>query len=130
MNIDGIYSDIDIGLVRSEGDGDITKYLDENAVKQALINILTTRKGDRRMYPTFGASIDRFLFEPMDIKTADKIADTIFNEIGFWDDRFVFEQVHVNANYDMAQYEININYYIRKGETQQLQTINFVLRAI
>lgn len=133
MTIECIYSDIDIGLERATSGkyaGDIIKHIDENAVKQSLINILTTKKGDRRMYPTFGASLEKFLFEPIDKITADAIADLIINEITYWDSRVVFEKVHVNANHDINQYEINIHYYISMEESKKLQEISFVLRAI
>lgn len=128
MPITYIYSDIDI-LLSKQTNGDITMFTDENAIKQSLINILSTKKGDRRMYPTFGASLDEFLFEPMDKQTADRIGNTILEEIAFWDDRLIIEQIKVNANHDSQQYEININYHIR-GNNIVTQNINFVLRAI
>lgn len=133
ITYESLYSDIDIGLKRATSGkyaDDIIKHLDENAVKQSIINILTTKKGDRRMYPTFGASLDKFLFEPLDNQTANEIAGTIINEIGRWDDRVIFEKVHINTNYDLNQYEINISYYINMVTNTQLQTISFVLRAI
>ena len=128
MPVTYIYSDIDIGLSR-QTDGDITKFTEENAIRQSLINILSTKKGDRRMYPTFGASLDEFLFEPMDRQTADRIGNTILEEITYWDDRLVIEQIKVNANHDTQQYEIAIYYYIR-GNSTRIQNISFVLRAI
>jgi len=129
MAIDYIYSDIDIQLTR-QTNGDVTKFTEENAIKQSLINILSTKKGDRRMYPTFGASLEEFLFEPMDKQTADRIGNTILEEIVFWDDRLVVEQIHVNANHDNQQYEINIYYYIRGNNNTGTQNISFVLRGI
>jgi len=128
MAIDYIYSDIDILLSR-QTNGDLKKFTEENAIKQSLINILSTKKGDRRMYPTFGASLEEFLFEPMDKQTADRIGNTIMEEITYWDDRLVIEQIHVNANHDSQQYEINIYYHIG-SVTTTVQNISFVLRAI
>lgn len=127
IEITEIYSDIDIELER-QTDGDVKKHTEENAVKQSLINILTTRKGDRRMKPTFGADLERYLFEPMDKYTAENIGNTIVNEIRAWEDRIEFENVDVNANHDNQQYEINIYYYIKNSTIQQ--SISFVLKAI
>jgi uncharacterized protein len=124
-----VYSDIDIKLSK-QTDGDIKKFTDLDAVKQSLINILTTKKGDRRMYPTFGASIEQYLFEPMDRFTADRIGKTILQEIEKWDNRINIDTVNINANHDAAQYEISIDYSI-KGINQPIkENISFVLRAI
>ena len=124
-----VYSDIDIKLSK-QTDGDVKKFVDLDAIKQSLINILTTKKGDRRMYPTFGASIEQYLFEPMDRFTADRIGKTILQEIEKWDNRINIDTVNINANHDAAQYEINIDYSIKGINQPSKENISFVLRAI
>lgn len=124
-----VYSDIDIKLSK-QTDGDIKKFTELDAIKQSLINILTTKKGDRRMYPTFGASIEQYLFEPMDRFTADRIGKTMLQEIEKWDNRINIETVNINANHDAAQYEINIDYSIKGINQPSKENISFVLRAI
>lgn len=126
--ITSLYSDIDI-LLSKQTDGDVKKYTEENAVKQSLINILSTRKGERRMYPTFGASLEEFLFEPIDKQTADRIGNTILDEITYWDSRVVVDQIHVNANHDIQQYEINVYYHIKNDNNRQ-QNISFILKTV
>ena len=124
-----VYSDIDINLSK-QTDGDVKKFTDLDAVKQSLINILTTKKGNRRMYPTFGASIERYLFEPMDKFTAERIGNTMLEEIEIWDSRIDIDTINIHANYDAGQYEVNIVYGI-KGINQAMEkNISFVLRAI
>lgn len=129
MAILNVYSDIDIKLSK-QTDGDVKKFVDLDAIKQSLINILTTKKGDRRMYPTFGASIEQYLFEPMDRFTADRIGKTILQEIEKWDNRINIDTVNINANHDAAQYEINIDYSIKGINQPSKENISFVLRAI
>jgi len=71
MAVDYIYADVDIDFDRGR-DGDLIKDTDLNAVTNSIRNILQTSKGTRRMLPEFGASLDFFLFEPIDRLTGQK----------------------------------------------------------
>ena len=107
-----MFSDIDIELT-PQTDRDVKKNLDHEAIRNSLRNIVTTTKGTRKMLPEFGVSIERFLFEPIDVYTARKIGSAIFDEIEKWENRIVIDNIDVVANVDNAQYNVTITYYIK-----------------
>jgi hypothetical protein len=126
--MDYVYSDFNIKL-KKQADGDIQKDIDFAAVKNSIVNILSTTPGERRMNPNFGSSLTRYLFEPVNDITANKIGNEIFDSITRYDDRVVLNKVHVHSNHDKNQYEIVIDYSIGMN-TERNETISFVLKPI
>ena len=92
-----IYSDIDIEL-ETQADGDVLRDTETEAVRNALINIINTRQGSRRMLPEFAINIFDVLFEPMDDTTAYDLGNRIFSAIESWDDRVVIEGLNKAVN--------------------------------
>lgn len=126
--MDCIYSDFDSNLAKQR-DGDVTKQIDFLAVRNSLVNILTTMKGSRRMLPGFGSALQQYLFEPLDEIIAEQIGSALIKEVRFWDNRVVISNVNVNVNHDANQYEISISYGIVNNSNYS-DTISFVLRAV
>jgi phage baseplate assembly protein W len=119
------YSDIDMSL-EQQSDGDILRDTDIEAVKNALINIINTRQGSRRMLPEFAVNIYDLLFEPMDDTTAYDIGSRIFGAIESWDDRVIIENVNVHQNADKNQYEVTVDFRIQTS--QVVETVNIILK--
>jgi phage baseplate assembly protein W len=61
--------------------GDLISVKDDNAIKQSIVNLLLTNRGERFFEPEIGASISELLFEPLDDGVAaliqTKIRDTL-----------------------------------------------------
>ena len=102
-----IYSDIS----RRQGK---TLELNEDAVFQAINNILSTRKGERLFLPEFGSNIKDLLFEPIDEETAFLIKSEILRAIEEWDLRVDIEYAksEVIPYPDENKYEIKIVFSI------------------
>lgn len=122
------YKDIDIELSK-QTDGDVKMFLDTDAIKSSIINILTTRIGTRRMVPEFGSDLDYLLFEPMDKYTAERIASSILRAINTWEDRIIVDNVNIDVSYDLMYYKATISYTI-KGKEPRAEEITFILRKI
>jgi len=120
-----IYSDIDIELTQ-QADGDILRDTETEAVRNAIINIINTRQGSRRMLPEFAVNIYDILFEPMDDTTAYDLGNRIFNAIESWDDRIIIENVNVHQDYDKNLYEITVDFRIKTS--QVIETVNIILK--
>lgn len=127
FTIKDVYSDFDRDLAR-QSDGDVKRITDYDAVKGAIRNILQTSKGSRRMMPDFGASLERFLFEPMDDNTSRRIGAMLLEELTFWEPRIVVENVNIEADYDNLQYTITLSFTIEGAGTQNIERLIFVLR--
>jgi phage baseplate assembly protein W len=77
---------IGLTLPIQNGDGGFfaqTIYTLEQA-KTNIINLLNTSKGERRMQPTFGHSLNSFVFDQNDSSLSDKIKQSLINDIGYW----------------------------------------------
>ena len=125
--IKDVYSDFD-GEMSRQSDGDVKRVTDYDAVKGAIRNILQTSKGSRRMMPDFGASLEKFLFEPMDSNTSQRIGAAILEELTFWEPRIIVENVNIEADYDNLQYIITLSFTIEGAGTQNIERMIFVLR--
>jgi len=126
MTVYNIYSDIDLELTQ-QADGDITKDTEFNAVENSIANIVATFQGSRRMIPEFAIGIYNLLFEPMDNLSSNRLGSDILEAIKQWDDRVVVKNIHVNANYDLGQYEIKITYNIN-CLSEETHEVDYVIR--
>ena len=79
-----LYSDINslIGVI-----GNTVLMLNEDAVLNSVINIISTRKGERIFDPEFGSKIPDLLFEPIDAQTAHDIKISMILAIEKWEPR-------------------------------------------
>jgi phage baseplate assembly protein W len=71
------YSDIDLKFRVIPNSGDIALKKDILAVKQSVINILMTNRGEKVFDPDFGGSLRDYLFENYDSITAAAIKSRI-----------------------------------------------------
>lgn len=122
------WKDIDINFEQQKN-GDIKLDTGVDAIKNSLINILSTMQGWRRMLPEFSLSLWGLLFEPMDESTAGAIGKLILGSIQRWDDRIIVDNIHVNANYRMQQYDITLVFRM-KNLRESPETITTVLKPI
>lgn len=72
------YSDIDYNLAPTEF-GDIPLVIDNESIKQSLLNVVLTQIGTRTRFqnPTFGTNINELLFEKANYITASLIRKEI-----------------------------------------------------
>ena len=126
MALYNIYSDIDLELTR-QADGDITKDTEFDSVQNSIANIVATLQGSRRMLPEFALGIYNMLFEPMDDLSSNRLGTDILGAIKRWDDRVLVQNIHVDANYSLGQYEVRITYNI-KDISEETHVVDYVIR--
>lgn len=75
------FKDLSVTFKSHPVTGDLISVKDDNAIKQSIVNLLLTNKGERFFEPEIGASISELLFEPLDYGIAaliqTKIRDTL-----------------------------------------------------
>tara|TARA_R100000963_G_C4556358_1_gene47082 strand:- start:35 stop:526 length:492 start_codon:yes stop_codon:yes gene_type:complete len=54
---------------------------DIELIKGMLRQLLLTRKGERVMNPSYGLSLDKFVFEPLDLTTFEIVKSEIINQV-------------------------------------------------
>ena len=78
-----------IGLNLPIRSGPISGYFDQStdsftAYRMNIINLIRTMPGERRMNPTFGCRLWNIVFEQNDDFIADKVGNTIKEDIARW----------------------------------------------
>jgi len=92
-----------------DSNGDLTVVENENAVTESLLNILRTEPNSR-VYKQrdFGAGLDQYLFEPIDITTANRILETIELSISRFEGRAKNVIVEITPLHDEQTFKIDI----------------------
>lgn len=98
-NINEMYKDLAVGMTMA-WNRDVASANGARAVKNSLIGIITTKKGERAFNPDFGCDISDALFESMTPLTANTIEKSIISAIRTYEPRIVRLNVTVDAQYD------------------------------
>ena len=70
-----------------EPGGGIAEAAYEDDVRQAIRIILATNPGERVMRPDFGAGLDRFVFEPVNVATVTQLKAQVHDALVAWEPR-------------------------------------------
>lgn len=75
------FSDIDMGFFANPVSHDISRKLNENAIKQSIKNLILTKNFERPFQSNLGSQISSLLFEPATPMVAAMIKRAIINTI-------------------------------------------------
>lgn len=114
-----IYSDINKNYYIDRQTSDFKKEYDVDAVRNSVINILTTKKMERRMLPEFGASLEQILFEPITDLTSERIRRVIKEALNNWEPRVEVTAINIKADEDNMMYNIIVEYNILSPSMSQ-----------
>jgi phage baseplate assembly protein W len=87
---------------------DIGVDYDEDAINNSLRNLLTTKPGQRFLFPLYGLDLTQFLFEPITSFNAQLIGDLIVYCIDNFESRVSLLNVGVVPDTDNNIYNITI----------------------
>ena len=120
------FKDINITFKKHPVTNDLVVSRDASAIKQSIVNLLLTNKGERVMQPDYGSDIRSFLFEPLDFGTAQQIQDNIGYTIGLFEPRVSIASIECLPNFDDNGFEVEMTYSIR-GSDDPPVTVDFFL---
>jgi phage baseplate assembly protein W len=101
----------------ADNKGDIALSAFEEDVRQAILVILGTSKGERVMRPDFGAGLRALVFEPINATTAELVRFRVEEALIQWEPRIDHLQVRVTAEPLRGMLNIRIDYRIRATNT-------------
>ena len=110
------FKDLDFRFGRNPNTNDVVLSTGDNAVKQAIRNILLTQYYERPFRPGIGAGIRSLLFEQQDEITARQLEDAITEAIENHEPRARLIDVNVELNGDHG-YKATIVFGIRNRNT-------------
>ncbi len=106
------FKDININFKKHPVTGDLVVSKDASAIKQAIVNLLLTNKGERPFKPDYGSDIRSYLFEPLDYGTAAQIDLSIKNTIAKFEPRIRVIDMQTYPNYDSNSFDVDMTYKI------------------
>ena len=120
------FKDINITFKKHPVTNDLVVSRDASAIKQAIVNLLLTNKGERLMNPDYGSDIRSYLFEPLDYGTASQIKRNIISTIDRWEPRISVLNLSATPNFDDNGFDVEMTYEIR-GTDDPPVTVDFFL---
>ena len=120
------FKDVSVGLLKNPFTNDVSSVNNDNAIKQAIKNLVLTVPGEKPFQPNKGSRVNSLLFEPLDPFTADAVKEEIINTINQYEPRVELENVTVKPLPANNKFEVVITFRI--VGLPVVQTISFVLK--
>jgi phage baseplate assembly protein W len=111
-----LFSDFHKDLTQNPITEDLAVKRDEEAVKEAIKNLILTDRGERLMQPLVGGNIRAMLFENNTPSTIKIIQESIKETINFYEPRATLLDVIVQSSLDESTVEVAIYFYINNIE--------------
>lgn len=111
-----LFSDFHKDLTQNPITEDLAVKRDEEAVKEAIKNLILTDRGERLMQPLVGGNIRAILFENNTPATIKIIQETVKETINFYEPRATLLDVIVQSSLDESTVEVAIYFYINNIE--------------
>ncbi len=123
------FKDINITFKKHPITDDVVVSKDNAAIKQAIVNLLLTNKGERLFNPNYGSNIRSYLFEQLDYGTAGLVRNSIIRTISEFEPRISVESLEVIPNYDDNGFDVEMTYIIRGSDVTPIQVEFFLTRT-
>ena len=123
------YSDLDFRFIVNPNTGDLALKRDAESVKQSVMNILLTSRGERPFNPEFGGNLRAYLFEHFDAVTQAAMETVIINSLRNYEPRIRVDNVVINDLSYRNALNISIDFTILSPEERQ-DVVEFVVERI
>ena len=120
------FKDINMTFKKHPVTDDLVVSRDASAIKQAIVNLLLTNKGEKLFNPNYGSDIRSYLFEPLDYGTATQIIGNIKHVITKWEPRIEILNLKASPNYDSNGFDVEMVYQVI-GSDQPPTDVEFFL---
>lgn len=106
------FKDLGIALKKHPISNDFVTIKNDADIKQAVKNLILTRKGERFFQPELGSSLLDLLFEPMDFGTVGLIEDEIRRVLVVYEPRIKVTDIRTEPNFEDNGYEVELSFNI------------------
>lgn len=120
------FRDISMSLGVNFSTKDVISVKNEEAIKNAVKNLVLTGIGTKLFQPNVGSRVYNLLFEPLDPILVTEIKDEIINTVNNFDSRIIISDVTVTGYEDSNTLDVEMTYTI-VGQPI-VQTIDFILK--
>lgn len=123
-----IYKDLFSAVMFNRDTKDIDVVENEDAVKQSIVNILLTNRGERMFNSTFGSDINLLLFENITPQTTTTLINFIKTSIENFEPRAMLLDVVAEPVEEQNAYRVTIVFKVI-NKTEPI-TIDFLLNRV
>lgn len=96
---------------------------DDVLIKESVIQILQTTRGDRLMRPEFGSNVLRFIFEPNEAALGELIYAEVHAALSRWEPRI--ELLDVRVTREDATVVVTVDYGVIATRTQDAVSTSY-----
>ena len=126
-NLSRQFRDLSIGMKANPNTEDFSIVKNQNAIKQAMKNLILTGFGERPFQPTKGSRLRQMLFEPFDVFMSEELKEEMFNVLKTFEPRIVVNEIRMIPG-EPNELEVEVDYTI-VGEPL-IQTVDFLLEKV
>ena len=123
------FKDLNITFKKHPVTNDVVVSKDASAIKQAIVNVLLTNKGERLMNPRYGSDIRRFFFEPLDYGTAFQIKGNIRDTLERFEPRINVLDIKCKLNFTDNGFDVELQYSVRGTDDPPIAVEFFLART-
>ena len=106
------FADLDLNFTPHPVTGDVGFKKDENAVKQAVKNLVLTQHFERQFHSEIGSSLRSLLFEPATPMTKEILRKTISDTITNFEPRVELIDVEIRYKLDDTAVDVRVIFKI------------------
>lgn len=110
------FSDINLLFTRNPITADVTRKLNEEAIKASVKNLITTKNFERPFHPEIGCQLYGLLFENLTPSVYQTIKKTIFDVIEKFEPRVLVIDVKLQETPDQNSLNVDIEFKINNSE--------------
>ena len=121
------FKDLSLSFAKNKVTEDLLVKKEDAAVKQAVLNILLTNKGERVYDAQYGSDVRTYLFEPLDFGTAGSIKDEIVRTLKTYEPRVSIQECIVEPNFDSNGFEVRLDFKVLSRADVPRISIEFFL---
>ena len=122
------HRDLDLKLGIHPIRKDLNVLKDDNAIKNAIRNLLVTNANERPFQPFLGANLRSLLFEPADALTKIALRENILEVIKNHEPRVEVQDIDIKDLADQNAYRILVKMRIKEFDNDD--TVEIVLRRL
>jgi len=120
-----LYSDFYKDFTLIPGRDDLARKVNEDAVKEAIRNIILTDKGERLFQPNIGSTVKGMLFENITPDVVVLLQERIKDALALFEPRANILEVKATSSIDSNSVEVSITFNVINRETPV--TFNVIL---
>ena len=123
------FKDLSITFKPHPVTGDLIVVKDEADVKQSIVNLLLTNKGERFFNSDIGSSITELLFEALDYGTASLVQSYISDTLNRYEPRIRILSLSTVPNFDDNGFDVDLEFEIDGREDFPVNVSFFLERT-